>query len=111
MKQRAAIKFCFKSEKTAIETYKLMTYWHDCLSRAAVFLWFRRFKEGRQSFEDAIREGRSSTSCTEANVESARFLLANDRCLTVRLIADELRRHGSTFETNSTCPSRALPIG
>ncbi|KOC60635.1 hypothetical protein WH47_07715 [Habropoda laboriosa] len=55
--------------------------------------------------------GRPSTSCTEANVESVRFLLASDRCLTIRLIAAELRRHGSTFETNSTCPSRALPNG
>ncbi|KOC64110.1 Putative uncharacterized protein FLJ37770 [Habropoda laboriosa] len=113
MEQRAAIKFCFKSEKTAIETYKLMqkAYWRDCLSRAAVSLWFRRFKEGRQSLEDDKREGRPSTSCTESNVVSVRFLLANERCLTIRLIADELRRHGSTFETDSTCPSRALPIG
>ncbi|KOC62535.1 Putative uncharacterized protein FLJ37770, partial [Habropoda laboriosa] len=98
MEQQAPIKFVFKSE-----TYKLMqkAYGHDCLSRAAVFLWFRRFKEGRQSLEDDKREGRPSTSCTEANVESVRFLLANDLCLTIRLIADELRRHGSTFETNS----------
>ena len=33
-------------------------YGDDCLSRANVFLWHKRFLEGRERLEDDNREGR-----------------------------------------------------
>ena len=43
--QRICIKFCFKIEKTARETYKLLqqAYGEDAMGRTQVFDWFRRF--------------------------------------------------------------------
>lgn len=92
MEQRATIKSCFKSGKTATETYEIVqkAYRHDCLSRAVVFMWFKRFKGGRQSLEDDKRKGRPSTSNIDTNVERVRLLLAQDRRRTIRLIADKL---------------------
>ncbi|GFW92050.1 protein GVQW3 [Trichonephila clavipes] len=49
--QRICIKFCSKLGKTATETYNMMktAFGDEAMSRARVFKWFRRFKEGRQS--------------------------------------------------------------
>ena len=46
---RICIKFCFKIEKTATETYQLLqqAYGEGAMGRTQVFDWFRRFKEGR----------------------------------------------------------------
>ena len=50
MEQRAVIKFHAKLGKNASETFWLMqqVYSYDCLSRANVFLWHKRFLEGRE---------------------------------------------------------------
>jgi hypothetical protein len=49
MKQRAAIKYCFKLGKSASETYELLqkAYGSDSLSRSMTFVWFKRFREVR----------------------------------------------------------------
>ena len=60
------------------------------MSRARVFEWLRRFKEGREDVEDDPRSGRLSTSTTEKNVEIVRQKVLGDRRLTVRMIANEL---------------------
>ena len=43
--QRICIKFCFKIEKTARETYQLLqqAYGENEMGRTQVFDWFRRF--------------------------------------------------------------------
>jgi hypothetical protein len=48
MEQRAAIKFCVKLNKRAIETFELLksAYSEECLSRTSVFDWHKRFKKG-----------------------------------------------------------------
>ena len=48
MEQRANIKFCVKLEKKFAETYELMkeVYGDNCMSRAQVYTWFTRFKNG-----------------------------------------------------------------
>ena len=58
--QRICIKFCFKIGKTATETYQLLqqAYGEDAMGRTDVFVWFRRFKEGRTSAESDPRPGR-----------------------------------------------------
>ena len=60
MKQRAVIKFHAKLGKNASETFWLMQqmYGDDCLSRANVFLWHKRFLEVRERLEDDNSEGR-----------------------------------------------------
>ncbi|GFV56975.1 hypothetical protein TNCV_1678561 [Trichonephila clavipes] len=41
----------FKLDKTGTETYEMMktAFGDEAMSRTRVFVWFRRFKEGRQS--------------------------------------------------------------
>ena len=62
LKERYAIKFCFKLGKNAaIETYGMLhtTFGASCMNRASVFEWCKRFKEGRESMRDNERCGRS----------------------------------------------------
>jgi hypothetical protein len=48
--QRAVIKFCVKSKKTATETFEMLksSYSEECLSRTSVFEWHKRFKEAQR---------------------------------------------------------------
>ena len=61
LKERYAIKFCFKLGKNATETYGMLqtAFWPCCMNRASVFEWHKRFKEGRKSVRDDERCGRS----------------------------------------------------
>ena len=59
--ERYAIKFCFKLEKNAIETYGILqtAFGASCMNQASVFEWYKRFKEGKESVRDDERCGRS----------------------------------------------------
>jgi hypothetical protein len=52
--QRICIKFCFKFNKTAAETHRLLkeAFGEQTLSQARTFEWFKHFKDGRESVED-----------------------------------------------------------
>ena len=54
-------KFCFKLEKTATETYGMLqtAFRPFYMNRASVFVWHKRFKEGKESVRDDERCGRS----------------------------------------------------
>jgi len=49
--QRICIKFCLKLKKTAVETLRMLkeAFGDQALSQARTFVWFRRFKDGRES--------------------------------------------------------------
>jgi len=59
MGQRTNIKFCFKLGKTAAESVEMMrqVYGDNCLSRAQIFRWYARFKNGVETTEDEARPG------------------------------------------------------
>ena len=61
LKERYAIKFCFKLGKNATETYGILqtAFRPSCMNRASVFEWHKRFKKGRESVRDDERCGRS----------------------------------------------------
>ena len=61
LKERYAIKFCFKLGKNATETYGMLqtAFRPSCMNRASVFEWHKRFKEGKVSVRDDERCGRS----------------------------------------------------
>jgi hypothetical protein len=60
------------------------------LSKVQVFRWHKAFKEGRENVEDEHCSGRPSTVKSDENVERVRSLVATDRRLTVRFVANEL---------------------
>lgn len=98
IEQRYAIKFCVRLNKTATDTLTMIqeAFKEDAMSRAMVFVWHKRFKDGRQHVEDDDRSGRPSTSRTDDNVTRVRDLLNTDRRLSTRLVADELGLSQST---------------
>ena len=61
LEERYAIKFCFKLEKKATETYGMLqtAFRPSWVNRASDFEWHKRFKEGRVSVRDDERRGRS----------------------------------------------------
>ncbi|KAJ4449506.1 hypothetical protein ANN_00906 [Periplaneta americana] len=85
MEQRVNIKFCYCNGDT----------WNvgagvreEAVSRKCVYEWFKRFREGKETIEDEPRSGRPSTSRTPEMIEKVRQMLAQDRRLTLRLIAE-----------------------
>ena len=65
-------------------------YVNDCLSRARVFVWHKRFSEGREIVKDDECPGRPCTSRTEENVEKISQIVRKDRRLSVRMIAESV---------------------
>ena len=61
LEERYAIKFCFKLEKNATETYGMLqtAFRPSCINRASFLEWYKRFKEGKKSVRDDERRGRS----------------------------------------------------
>ena len=91
MVQRANIKFCFKLSKTTVETVELMrqVYGDNCLSRAQIFRWYARFKSGVETIEDEARPGRPFSVRNEGLIAKLRKRIQEERCVTVRMMADE----------------------
>ena len=61
LKERYAIKFCFKLGKNATEIYGMLqtVVGVSCMNWASDFEWHKRFKEGSESVRDEERCGRS----------------------------------------------------
>ncbi|GBM61602.1 Putative uncharacterized protein FLJ37770 [Araneus ventricosus] len=89
MEQR--VKFCFKLGKT--ETLQMLVKVYDVeeVSKKCVFEWFKCFRDGKEDVEDEQRSGRPPTSTTPDNIERVRRMLADDRRLSLRMIAEELK--------------------
>ena len=60
LKERYTMKFCFKLEKNARETYGMLqiAFRPSWMNRASVFEWHKRFKEAREYVRDDERCGR-----------------------------------------------------
>ena len=87
-----AIKFCVKAGKSAVEKIELINkaYGRAAMSRADVYRWYARFRDGREDVKDDARSGRPSTARTDENVESVRRLLSEDRRTKLQATADRL---------------------
>ncbi|GBO01788.1 Putative uncharacterized protein FLJ37770 [Araneus ventricosus] len=92
MEQRVNIRFCFKLGKTATKTHEMLAkvYCVEAVSKKCVFEWFKRFRDGKD-VEDEPRSGRPPTSITPDNIERVRRMLADDRRLSLRMMAEELK--------------------
>ena len=52
-----AIKFCVKAGKSGVETIELINkaYGSVAMSRAIVYRWYERFRDGREDVKDDAR--------------------------------------------------------
>ncbi|XP_036114141.1 protein GVQW3 [Molossus molossus] len=98
LEQRISIKFCVKLNKSASETHHLLkeAYGNEVMSRARVFDWHKRFKEGREDVRDDARSGRPVTHRTDENIQKVKDLVCSNRQLTVRMMAEELNLNKET---------------
>ncbi|GBM38505.1 hypothetical protein AVEN_24597-1 [Araneus ventricosus] len=64
-------------------------YGVEAVSKKCVFEWFKRFRDGKEDVEDEPRSGQPPTSTTPDNID--RRMLADDRRLSLRMIAEELK--------------------
>ena len=86
-----AAKFCVKLGKSITETFAMlnMAYGDVAMKRVTCFRWHKRFKNGRLSFEDDERSGRTSTSTDDPHIYEINTLVRANRRLTVRELAEE----------------------
>jgi len=91
IEQRYAIKFCVKLNISATEIFSSLTeaYGGVTLSRTMVFNWHKALKEGRENVEDDPHSGGPMSSTNDQNVEVVLAVMAKDRRLSVRMIAEE----------------------
>ena len=68
----------------------IKSYGSAVMSRANVYRWYARFRDGREDAKGDARSGRPSTARTEENLESVRRLLTEDRRTTLQVTADRL---------------------
>jgi len=90
--QRINMKFCFKLQKSAKETYEMskLVYGDVAVTMKMVYKWFKQFCNGCESVEDEERSGCPSTSKTQENVERVNEMIRSNRRLTVREISEDM---------------------
>ncbi|UYV72352.1 hypothetical protein LAZ67_9002754 [Cordylochernes scorpioides] len=101
MEQRAVIKFNAKLGRSESKTYILMkqVYGTLCLSKSNVFIWHKRFSDGRNTLEDDKHTGRPSSSKTPESIEKVREFVANNRSASLRMMAEVLHINKETIRT------------
>ena len=89
LKERYAIKFCFKLGKNATEMYGMLqnAFGASCMNRTSVFEWHKRFKEGRESVRDDERCGRSKEVRTAALIGQIKNFMDKDRRVSIETIS------------------------
>ncbi|MES9881798.1 MAG: helix-turn-helix domain-containing protein [Sedimenticola sp.] len=88
--QCAVIKFCVNLGHTPTQTLNMIERSNtERASRALVFKWHKRFRDGRQSIDDHPRCGRKAVSADTLSA-NVRKLLDEDRRSTVKDIADSV---------------------
>ncbi|CAK9809091.1 Protein GVQW3 [Anthophora quadrimaculata] len=83
--QRIIIKFLTHEGVKPIQILQRLTaqFGDQTRSRARVFAWHKKFKEGRELVENVEHDRRPRTSITEENIRTIRALLESDRRLTL----------------------------
>ena len=89
LKERYAIKFCFKLGKNATETYGMLqtTFRQSCMNWASVFEWHKRFKKGRESVRDEERCGKSKEVRTSELIGQIKNFMDKDRHVSIETIS------------------------
>ena len=101
MEERAVIKFHAKLGKNVPETFRIMqrVYDNDCLSRSNVFVWHKRFLDGRESLEEKEHTGRLVSVQTPEMIKNVRDFIANDRNSSLKMMekAVNINRYTKTW--------------
>jgi len=90
--QRICIKFCFKLNKTAAEAHRMLkeAFGEQALSQAGTFVWFKHFKDGRESVEDRKYSGRPSTFTALEMIAKVREVIPEDIRQTIHNVCNRV---------------------
>ena len=94
LEERYAIKFCFKLEKNATETYGMFqtAFGASCINRGSVFEWHKRFKEAGSLWRrDAERCGSKKKSIDQSWL--AKRLGPRLLCWGLKVVQEEIRSY------------------
>ena len=96
-----AIKFYFKLGKNATEMYGMLqtAFWPSCMNWASVFVWHKRFKEGRESVRDDERCGRSKEVRTPELIGQIKNFMDKDRRVFIETISAQFDVSVGTIHT------------
>lgn len=88
-KHRTIIKFCVDLGKTPTQTREMLqaVNMKPSVSRALIFKWHKRFRDGRESIEDDKGRGRRP-SLNATSINDVKTVLDQDRRYTIRDICD-----------------------
>ena len=88
LEEQYAIQLCFKLGKNARETYGMLqtAFGLSCMNRASVFVWHKRFKEGRESVKDDERCWRSKEVRTPELIGQIKNFMDKDCCVSIETI-------------------------
>ena len=83
--RRVFIRFCVKLARNGVETFEMLrtAFVEQCLSRAHIFEWHKKFKEGLDSVEYNPGSSRRMTSKTDDCIARVRELIRANRRLTI----------------------------
>lgn len=89
---RANIKFMVKLDwdSLAICDTLAKVYQTNAPSRATVFRWIKKFKDGQESLKDAERRGRPATSVNGENSAAVQAVVEKDRRASIHTIANDV---------------------
>jgi len=92
LEQRYCIKFYQKLSDSQMETIRRIqwVFGDDTMGITQIKEWYNRFKSGRKSMESDARSGRPSTSRNDDLIDQVRAFVMQDRCVTVRELAEEV---------------------
>jgi len=91
-KQRICIKFCYMLNKTAAETHQMLkeAFGEQVLSQTRTFVWFKRFRDGRESVEDHKHSGRLSTCTTPEMIAKVHEVILEERRQTIHDVCNHV---------------------
>jgi len=98
LEQRMNIKFLVKLGKSGNEIRErlVQVYRDNAMKKTAVYMWVKRFSEGRESVIDEERSGWPETSRTQENIAKICQILRENCWLTVRSIAEQVNIDSET---------------
>ena len=88
--QYAALKFCFRLNKTSAEAYEMLqeAYGEFVLPYSTARRWFKMFKDGRKSISKEGGPGAPVIALTEENINTAAVIVREDRRITLRTLSE-----------------------
>ena len=101
LKERYAIKICFKLGKNLTETYGMLqiTFQPCCMNWASFFEWHKRFKEGGESVRDDKSSGRSKEVRTPELIIQIKNFMDKDRHGSIETISAQFDVSVGTVHT------------